>query len=541
MNDTGVIISSAAAILVIVFLILKLKIDPVVSLVVGSIGLALVNGLAPGDAVTTVLTGFGDILAEVGLLIAFGVLSGAILNYLGAIHKLSALLLRIFGRKLMPYAFGLTTGTLLASIFVDVCLVMTAPLAKNVASSIGRHGIARMASSIMIGVEVALTMTIPGVVAVALSGLLKVPVGIFMLAALPVAVLTIISSIAIMTFLFRLGFWKPDVDETELARKAQEAEQRARVLEGTEHLDEGNATEDDARAHLIPSTGASVTGAEVADSDIGGRTSVTRSGHGVGPAGDSVVEDGSPADPHPTNDTSTDESSANDTSTTSGPTGIIAEAHQPHLLTSLSPLLFAFVLIGGGAILGIAGVESPVLDLLSDPTVALMFAFLGLTVIARRHGGLANTTDVMKRGFEESGQILILTGVGGCLAAVIAKIGVGEILLDSLSPNSAFPLLIVWVIAALLHLAVGSVTTSAITAAGILAPIASQLGVSPVLVALAAASGSMFVIHFTSNTFWMLQSLYGLTIKGGLKACTVAVSVASIMGLVWTLALSVFI
>lgn len=513
MNDIGVIVSSIIAILFIVFLILKLKIDPVASLVIGSLGLAIVNGLTPTDAVTTVLAGFGDILAEVGLLIAFGVLSGAILSYLGAIHKLSAMLLRVFGRKLMPYAFGVTAGTLLASIFVDVCLVMTAPLARQVAPSIGKHGIARMASSIMIGVEVALTMTIPGVVAVALCGLLDVPAGLFMLAALPVAVLTIISAIAIMTLLFRLGFWKPEVDEEEAFRKSQLAEHRAETLERAYEPAESSANSADQRAE----SGRETSGAATTDFASAPAQTHQSQGH--------HLSSGDPAD-------STQDFESSDVLTTSA---------QPTLLLSLTPLLLAFVLIGGGAMLGIFGVKTPTLDLLSDPTVALLLAFLGLTFIARRYSGLANTTAVMKKGFEESGQILILTGVGGCLAAVVAKIGVGDILLNYLSPGSAFPLLLIWVIAAVLHLAVGSVTTSAITAAGILAPIASSLGVSPVLVALAAASGSMFVIHFTSNTFWMLQSLFGLTLKGGLKTCTVAVSVASVMGLVWTLALSTFI
>ena len=67
----------------------------------------------------------------------------------------------------------------------------------------------------------------------------------------------------------------------------------------------------------------------------------------------------------------------------------------------------------------------------------------------------------------------------------------------------------VWVIAAVLHIAVGSVTISAITSAGILAPVAPLIGLDPVLIALAAGAGSLFAVHVTSNTFWLLQSLLG--------------------------------
>ena len=59
-------------------------------------------------------------MAEVGLLIAFGVLMGAMLQEMGAIQRLVGTLLRIFGPKRMPYAMSLTIATVLQSIFLDV-------------------------------------------------------------------------------------------------------------------------------------------------------------------------------------------------------------------------------------------------------------------------------------------------------------------------------------------------------------------------------------------------------------------------------------
>lgn len=51
--------------------------NPIVSLVIGALALALMTGLGVQQAVDTVARGFGDILYEVGLLIAWGVLMGA--------------------------------------------------------------------------------------------------------------------------------------------------------------------------------------------------------------------------------------------------------------------------------------------------------------------------------------------------------------------------------------------------------------------------------------------------------------------------------
>ena len=86
---------------------------------------------------------------------------------------------------------------------------------------------------------------------------------------------------------------------------------------------------------------------------------------------------------------------------------------------------------------------------------------------------------------------------------------------------------------------VGSVTISAITSAGILAPVAPILGLDPVLLALAAGAGSLFAVHVTSNTFWLLQSLLGQSTRGTLKTCTVGVSVASVVAILLILPASV--
>ena len=135
--------------------------------------------------------------------------------------------------------------------------------------------------------------------------------------------------------------------------------------------------------------------------------------------------------------------------------------------------------------------------------------------------GQKRVEEAITVGFKESGQILILTGVGGSLAATVAAAGLGDILGGFFSASTVAPLLVVWAIAAVLHIAVGSVTLSAITAAGLLAPIAPAIGLDPVLLALAAGAGSLFMVHVTSNTFWLLQSLLGQSVRGALKSVTV--------------------
>jgi H+/gluconate symporter-like permease len=89
-----------------------------------------------------------------------------------------------------------------------------------------------------------------------------------------------------------------------------------------------------------------------------------------------------------------------------------------------------------------------------------------------------------------------------------------------------------WLIAAVLHLAIGSINVAAITAAGIIGPVIADAGVDPVIVALAIAAGAVFAVHFNSNFFWMFQSLTGVNTSGALRSMTFLTTLASLIGLV---------
>ncbi|BAH53244.1 GntP family permease [Rhodococcus opacus] len=473
MSDVGILINTAIAVAAVVLLIVRFKFNPVVSLVVGSAYLGLTTGLGTAETVKVISTGFGDIMAEVGLLIAFGVLMGAMLKEMGAIQRLVGTLLRVFGPKRMPYALSLTIATLLQSIFLDVLLVISAPLARNLAPKVGRVGTARMATALAIGLECGIVLMVPGVGALALAGLLGVPLGKMLICGLILVIPTVAISVAIMSFLFTRGWWNPEKDEEHFHQTVVDDEEETWTDGGS-----GGTTP-------RPDTGGGVAQAQRATAVTAERTQ-----------------------------------------------------HDRPLILLLAPLLLSLLLIATGAILDIAEISNPVVSFVSEPLIALLIGLIGTSFVGRLTVGQHRVQKAIASGFSESGQILILTGVGGSLAATIAAAGLGDILGQYFTANHAAPLLMVWVIAAVLHVAVGSVTISAITAAGVLAPIAPTLGLDPVLIALAAGAGSLFAVHVTSNTFWLLQSLMGQTTRGTLKTCSVGVSVASVVAILLVLPMS---
>jgi H+/gluconate symporter-like permease len=469
MSEIPIVVNTAVAILAVVVLIVRFKFNPVVSLVVGSAYLGLATGLGVEKTIEAITTGFGEIMAEVGLLIAFGVLMGAILQQTGAIQRLVETLLKVFGAKRMPYAMSLTIATFLQSIFLDVLLVISAPLARTLSKKIGRNGVGRMAAAMAIGLECGIVLTVPGVGALALAGLLGVPLGKMLLFGVLLVIPTVAISVAIMSFLFNHGWWNEERDEQEF------------LGDDPELGDEDDET---------------VSHATGSDSD--------------GTSGGGVATTTAPARTRP----------------------------KTPLLVLFAPLLTSLMLIATGAILDAADIHNPIVTFVSSPVIALLIGLVGTSFVGRHALGAERIHHAIATGFKESGQILILTGVGGSLAATIKATGLGDILGEYFTASTAAPLLMVWAIAAVLHVAVGSVTISAITSAGILAPVAPLIGIDPVLIALAAGAGSLFAVHVTSNTFWLLQSLLGQSTRGTLKTVTVGVSVASVVAILLILPLS---
>lgn len=474
----------AAVIVAVVFAIVRFRINPVIALALGAAAIGLLTGLGPVDTVTTMTGGFGEVMMEAGLLIAWGVLIGAMLNEMGAITRLVESLMRIFGRRGIAYALGLSLATYLQTIFVDVMIVIAAPLARRIAPRLGTSGVGIIGLTFAVSLEMGIVMMVPGFAAVALAGLLGVPLGIMLLGGAAVVIPTVVLTILLMSLTFRAGFWNPARDEEEIVHdEPVEAEKVP-----------------------VPTVPAPPSGNPTLD-----KTSTGTVRTAVG---------GVPRGLHATT---------------------VTPEHERPLLLLFAPMLASLLLIAAQAVLTVVGVEVPAMQFLGNPVISLLLAVVATGLIGRSAIGTKRIEKSLVKGFQDGGQIFVLTGIGGSLAAVIAKGDLGDILQGYFQATTFAPILVVWAMAAVLHVAVGSVTLSAITAAGVIAPVASSLGLSPLLIALAAGAGALFCIHVTSNTFWLLKTFLGQSVRGALKTVTVGVSVASVIALGMVLVLGIFI
>ena len=222
------------------------------------------------------------------------------------------------------------------------------------------------------------------------------------------------------------------------------------------------------------------------------------------------------------------------------------EEHElPSLFVSLLPVLVPLVLIAFGAIASAAGFSNDLIAFLGNPVLALFLGLVGAVLLARSSFGVDRVEKALAKGFDTTGQILLVTGVGGSLGAVIEATDLDKVLGGLFSAESGAPvvvsILLAWFIAAVLHLAIGSISVAAITAAGIIGPIAGEIDVPTAIIGLAIGAGALFALHVNSNFFWMFQTLLGVSTRGTLKALTFVTSLASVVSLPLIVLLSVVV
>jgi len=444
------VLHTSIAIVLVIALIIWLKVDPVISLVTASLYLGLASGVGFVDTVEAITLGFGEIMTEVGLLIGFGVLIGALLHGTGAFRKLVTLLVDRVGGGRLPYALTVLLSTVMPSIYVDVQVVLASPVARSSAPFLGSRGLPLMASALGTGIFCGYVFVIPGLAAISIAGLLDIKLGTWLLFGLAIGPVTAILTTLVMRQVLRSTYWKPETDE---------------------EVDEAMVEEEALDAEA----------AELQDSSL--------------------------------------------------PLGVL-----------MLPILVPLAMIAFGAFAELFEFSTSFIAFVGNANVALFVGLVGAYLLSRRSSGAERTEHAMAAGFHTTGEILLITGVGGSLGAVITATGLDGTLGDLFSADAGAPviltILLAWFVAAVLHLAIGSVSVAAITAAGIIAPILDSISVSPVAVGLAIASGALFALQVNSNFFWMFKALLGLSTKGTLKTLTMVTSISSMISLPMVIAVA---
>lgn len=128
---------AAVAILLLLFLIIKLRMHAFIALILISLLTAFATGIPTGSLVSVLTGGFGSTLASVALLVGLGAMLGRIVETSGGAKVLSDSLINAFGEKRAPLALGVASLIFGFPIFFDAGLVVMLPVVFAVGRRLG--------------------------------------------------------------------------------------------------------------------------------------------------------------------------------------------------------------------------------------------------------------------------------------------------------------------------------------------------------------------------------------------------------------------
>ena len=128
MIDFTLIFAVVIGIIILLFLILKLRIPAFIALLIASISVGIFSGMNPLDIINTIKEGMGNTLGFVATVVGLGAMFGAILEHSGGAEALANYLLNKFGEKNASWALMITGFFIAIPVFFDVAFIILVPL-----------------------------------------------------------------------------------------------------------------------------------------------------------------------------------------------------------------------------------------------------------------------------------------------------------------------------------------------------------------------------------------------------------------------------
>ncbi|HEX6179766.1 MAG TPA: gluconate:H+ symporter [Chitinophagaceae bacterium] len=137
--------------------------------------------------------------------------------------------------------------------------------------------------------------------------------------------------------------------------------------------------------------------------------------------------------------------------------------------------------------------------------------------------------------------ILLIVAGAGALKQVFIDSGVSNNIAAMLQTSSMHPLVLGWLIAAIIRVCVGSATVAGLTTAGIIAPVLKYTNTDPNLMVLSIGAGSLMFSHVNDAGFWLFKEYFNLGMKDTLRSWSLMETIVSIVGLGGVMLLNMFI
>ena len=168
------------------------------------------------------------------------------------------------------------------------------------------------------------------------------------------------------------------------------------------------------------------------------------------------------------------------------------------------------------------------------PFVALLITVLASMYLFGTRLGLSadNVSGRVGASLGPIAGILLIVGAGGGFKQTLVDSGIASIIATWIQQAAVPALLAGWLVAVAVRLATGSATVATITAAGIMAPLASHMPQTEVaLLVLAIGAGSVFLSHVNDAGFWLVKEYFGMTVGQTFKTWSLMETILSVVAM----------
>jgi gluconate:H+ symporter, GntP family len=491
-GDAQLITAALLGIATVVLLIVWAKFHPFLALMLGTAVLGAAAAIAPGDIVTSFVTGLGMTFGSVGLLVALGAMLGKLLADSGGADAIVDGIIGRVGDRALPWAMALIAAIIGLPMFFEIGVVILVPIivlvARRTHNPLMRVGIPALA-----GLSILHGLVPPHPGPVTAINLLHANLGDTLILGLIVAVPTLVIAGPLLAVLITrwVPVMAPDLEPEREPALVGAGVRREERPDGTLDSSQGSGHDDERDDRP-----------------------------GAGPAGSDA--------------------------------GVGAEHRavqkRPSFFAALISIVLAVLLMLVGAIgalvLNSDNSVRKVTDFVGTPAVALLVAVLVAMLALGRAAGMnrEQINGSLGAGLPGVAGILLIVAAGGGFKQMLVDSGVANVVADAAKHSHFSPLLLGWLVAVGIRLATGSATVATITAAGIVSGLASNLDDPHLaLLVLAVGAGSLFFSHVNDAGFWLVKEYFGLTVGQTIRSWSVMETVVSVVAFGFVLVLNVIV
>ena len=228
LSGERMLIGLAIGIAVLIFLVLKTKIQAFLALIISTVVVGVIGGMPLTNItievdgvektfgiVNSITSGFGGTLGSIGIIIGFGVMMGQIFEVTGAAKRMAHTFLKLFGKKREEEALALTGFLVSIPIFCDSGFVVLAPIEKAI-SKATKKSVIGLGTALAAGLVITHSLVPPTPGPLGVCGIFGVDVGKFILLTLVLALPMAIACIAYSRLYLSKKYYRIPNEEGEI-------------------------------------------------------------------------------------------------------------------------------------------------------------------------------------------------------------------------------------------------------------------------------------------------------------------------------------